>query len=162
MGLQFGQEEDSYEGARPGTVGSLYPRGLESSDMSCPNCGDAVVRFPVPPELHEYAPDGSAHAAICTTCLTVVPADEAPPEPDFSRVADAVPDGDVGVAMALAIGLVIESVALNREAIATLFERVQDEGVDPWLVLERLDVAGSLDPDADVERAYRQLDQLLR
>jgi hypothetical protein len=63
--------------------------------------------------------------------------------------------------MALAVGLLVDSLALNREAVGELLDRVGDGGADPWLVLERLELSPTVDPDADIERARRQLEQLL-
>ena len=130
--------------------------------MDCPECDTAMVVFGVPPNLREAAPDGEA-AATCPRCLTLVGADEAdaPVDPDFSRIVESFPDGEAGVAMALAAGLLVESIVLNRETIARLFERVEETGADPWLVLERLDASPTVQPDADVGRARVQLEQLL-
>lgn len=140
----------------------LYPSALEPADMACPVCDAPVVAFAIPHALRDYAPTDSPHAAICSTCLTVTPVEDGPNDPDFSPILEDFPDGDAGIAMALALGLIVDSVAMNRDDIAELFERVQDEGVDPWLLLERLEVAGSVDAAADLDRAYRQLNQLLR
>ncbi len=63
--------------------------------------------------------------------------------------------------MALAVGLLVESLVLNRDAITRLLEAVTDAGDDPWLVLERLQAAGSVQPDADLGKARHQLEQLL-
>lgn len=129
--------------------------------MNCPNCGAEVVAFAVPSDLQEFAPDGRA-VAICTVCLATTPVHAGESDPDFDRINDAFPEGRGGIAMALAIGLLVESLALNREAIGELLAHVQDEGADPWLVLERLEASPTIDPDVDLDRVRRQLDQLLR
>lgn len=128
--------------------------------MDCPECGTDVVAFAVPPDLEAVAP-GSSSAAICPRCLTLVGADDSQPGPDFSRIAEAFPDGEAGAVMAIAVGLLVESLALNRQTVAELLERAQDEGVDPWLVLERLDASPTVQSDADLGRARVQLEQLL-
>ena len=133
--------------------------------MHCPACGTETVVFAVPEAAREHAPDGTAEAAICPTCLTVSPIDgEVPPadEADFSRIIDAFPAGEAGAAMALAVGLLVDSLVLNRDAIEALFDAVSDAGEDPWLVLERLHVAGSVQADADLAKARHQLEQLWR
>ena len=129
--------------------------------MDCPECDAGTVVFEVPADLRKFAPDEAAIAAICTACLSVASAPDAEPDADFSRVIDAFPEGEAGAAMALAVGLLVESLALNREAVAALLERVQEGGADPWLVLERLAAAPGVDADADLDRVRRQLDQLL-
>lgn len=129
--------------------------------MDCPECGEAMVAFAVPTDLRDVAP-GEA-AAICPRCLALVEADAAdvPTDPDFSRIVESFPAGEAGAVTALAVGLLAESLALNRQTVAELLERAQEEGVDPWLVLERLDASPTVQPDADVGRARVQLEQLL-
>ena len=131
--------------------------------MDCPTCDGPAIPFSVPGDLREFAPGETRAVAICVRCLELASADEPPAEtPDFSRIASDFPDGEAGAAMVLAVGLLVDSLVLHRAEVTALFERVQDEGVDPWLVLERLARAGSVDPDADLDRLRRQLDQLLR
>lgn len=127
--------------------------------MACPNCDAETVAFDVPAELRAHAPGEAPTVAICTRCL-VLDRGAAGGAPDFERIASDFPDGDAGRAMALAVGLLVDSVALHRHSVSELFERVADDGVDPWLVLERLARAGSIDTDADLDRIRRQLEQL--
>lgn len=129
--------------------------------MSCPECGARTVGFEIPPDLKEVWPDAGEPASICTRCLHVTEA-TAEEAGSFSGIIEAFPEGDAGVAMALAVGLLVDSLAMHRERIAGLFEYVQDRGADPWLVLERLAVSPTIEPDADLDRLRRQLDQLLR
>lgn len=133
--------------------------------MDCPACGTPTVLFAVPEAFREAAPADTTAAAICPSCLTVTPVDDetdapAPEVAEFSRIIDGFPAGDSGAAMALAVGLLVHSLALNRDAIRRLFDAVSDAGHDPWLVLERLAAAGSVQPDADLGRLRRQLEQL--
>lgn len=131
--------------------------------MDCPECGTGMVAFSVPPELRDAVPSGSAAAAICPQCLTLTGADSGAADPDFTRIIEAFPAADEGgVPMALAVGLLVESLALNRETVASLLDRVIAANADPWLVLERLAVSPTVQADADIERATRQLEQLLR
>jgi len=129
--------------------------------MDCPACGHTLIVFRVPTDLREHAPGGEC-AAICSRCLALEPSEDAPddPHPDFSRIIDAFPESDAGAALALAVGLIVDSLALNRAAIDDCMAYASDRGVDPWLVLERLDASGAVQPDADLERAKRQLEQL--
>lgn len=130
--------------------------------MDCPECGTEVVAFAVPADLQDVSPSGSAAAAVCTQCLRLFPAEDGPTDPDFSRIIDAFPDPDEGgIPMALAVGLLVESLALNRRTIASLLERVIAANADPWLVLERLAISPTIRSDADIERASRQLEQLV-
>lgn len=135
--------------------------------MDCPDCDRTSIVFPVPGELREHAPDGE-FAAICPDCLRLDPATKpssdsatASGDPEFAPVLDSFPEDEAGRAMALGVGLLVESLALNRDAIAACFDYAADRGVDPWLVVERLAAAGSVQPDADLDRARTQLEQLL-
>ena len=133
--------------------------------MDCPECGEAMVVFAVPADVRDVAP-GEGTAAICPRCLSLVGADErddaAPPDPDFSRIVESFPEGEAGAAMAVAVGLLVDSMVLNRETITRLMEAVSDGGADPWLVLERIAASPTVRPDADVGRARRQLELLDR
>ena len=132
--------------------------------MAC-DCDSERLVFSVPPDLVDHAPERATTLSICPQCLDLdlddAAPDEVPSAPDFSRIVDGFPDGETGAAMALAVGLLVDSVALNREDIAACFERVSDGGDDPWLVLERLAVTPTVTPKTDLDRARRQLDQLI-
>lgn len=127
--------------------------------MDCPECGAEMVTFKVPGVARDAAPGDVA--AICPTCLTLAEADGAADPPDFSRIVDSFPAGETGAVMAVAVGLLVESMVLNREATVRLLAEVADCGEDPWLVLERLAASPTVRPDTDVGRARRQLEQLL-
>lgn len=131
--------------------------------MAC-SCDLDPIAFTIPDSLREHAPEPTDAMAICPQCLalTVVDAEPAPSasDVDFSRINEAFPSAEIGIAMALAIGQ-LDSIAMNRPAIEALVGFVSDHGTDPWLVLERLARAGSVDPDFDLDRRRRQLDQLL-
>lgn len=126
--------------------------------MDCPECGAPTVAFAVPADLREHAP-GEA-AAICTRCLRVRPADAGPADPEFRPLAEFFPDGEAGVALALALGL-LGSLALNRDAVESLLGRAERAGADPFLTLDRLAAAGRVDPHFDLPRRRDQLEQLL-
>ena len=117
-----------------------------------------MVAFPVPAAARDAAPGDPA--AICPACLTLTEADAAADEPDFSRIIEGFPDGEPGALMAVAVGLLVDSVALNRRAVGSLFDAVSDAGEDPWILVERLAVAPRVDPGVDLGRARRQLEQL--
>ena len=114
--------------------------------MSCPHCDADVVAFVVPPALREHAP--AEVTAICTRCLRTFAADEAGVDvgddsdavdaPDLSAVDSAFPDGDAGIALALACGH-LESFALNRASIEALVEYAERDGTDVLAFLARLD-----------------------
>lgn len=129
--------------------------------MTCPECGGDRVTFRIPEDVRGHLPDDPEFAAICTRCLTVEPAEDAPDDaPDFGAVSDAVPAGEAGVAMALAVGL-LDSLALHREDVAALLERAERAGADPLLVLDRLAADPGLDPAIDLDRRLTQVEQLL-
>jgi len=128
--------------------------------MDCLDCGTQTVSFDVPSNLRECAPESAAAAALCTACLGLHPADDSDPDLDFGSVSHAFPTGEAAVPMALLVGL-LSSLALHRDEIATLVERVEAAGTDPLLVLDRLAADREVDSAVDVERRRHQLEQLL-
>jgi hypothetical protein len=133
--------------------------------MTCPECGSEQVTFRVPADFREYLPEGTQRAAICTVCLALdlgdsVTEGSVTESPDFASISDSFPDGEPGVAMALAVGL-LDSLALYRSEISSLLERVERGGTDPLLVLDRLGIDSGLEPHFDVERRRTQAEQLL-
>ncbi|WP_458207485.1 DUF6276 family protein [Haladaptatus sp. NG-SE-30] len=129
--------------------------------MNCPECGEERLPFAVPPELHEHVPSESASVLICTRCLALDPIENPETElTDFTRVSDALPDDrETAAAMAIATAL-LSSLALYRQRIDALFDRVEQAGVDPLLVLDRLADDPELDPHFDIASRRRQLLQL--
>lgn len=125
--------------------------------MSCPDCGGDTVAFEVPEELRAHAP--GAHAALCTECLGVHPAESGSPTPSFDAVGEFFPGGRGGAALALALGM-LDSLALNRGAIQACCTVAEAEGVDVFLALDRLADA-DVEPGFDVERRRTQLADLL-
>jgi len=131
----------------------------------CPACDHELVRVSVPADIREYAPEAAAVVGSCPRCLRVVPldapadsvADDSPagPEPP-----DAIPPGEGGTALLLAIGC-LDSVALNRPAIQALVEHAERAGVDAFLALDRLAADESVDAHVDLTRRRRQLESML-
>ncbi|WP_121820294.1 DUF6276 family protein [Halostella salina] len=129
--------------------------------MDCPDCGAPTVRFAVPSDLRDHAPDDGDAAAICTDCLRVHPAAEPADDPEFGAVSDAFPTAaSAAVPAALLLG-VLPSLALNRESITVLVGRVEAAGTDPLLLCDRLAADPTLSPSVDLERRRHQLEQLL-
>ncbi|WP_313691492.1 DUF6276 family protein [Halorarum halobium] len=136
---------------------------------TCPDCEVPPVAFAVPETLREHAPEGASTAAICPRCLRVSPVDaeEAAADagvisdetPDFGRIDDSFPGGEGGVAFALLLGK-LPSLALEKDAIATLREHAEAAGVDVALTLDRL-IGADPNPQFDLERRTSQLDSLL-
>lgn len=128
--------------------------------MTCEQCGGQTVSFSVPAEFREYAPDGAAVAVVCSRCLRLWPGSMADEPPAFDAVSDAMPaDPEASAALVLAASL-MGSLALNRSAIESLLERVEHAGVDPMLVFERVAADPEVDPVVDLDRRWRQLEQL--
>lgn len=134
--------------------------GVNGVAMTCSECGGELVLFAVPEDLREFGPGQVEVAAVCESCLALEASGGTPNTPSFESILEGFPSGDGGVAMVLALGLLVESVALNRQAVLRLFDRVVAEGADPWLVLERLAVTPTVDPGIDLLRVKRQLEQL--
>jgi hypothetical protein len=132
--------------------------------VSC-SCSTDRLRFTVPDAYRDLLPEHPATVAVCPTCLTIEPADRHAEEgtvtpADLADVSPAFPpDEDAAVPMVLAIGL-LTSMALHRDAIDELLTAVEAAGVDPMLVLDRLQTDPNLDPAIDVSRRHRQLEQL--
>ena len=132
--------------------------------MDC-SCEISVVSFAIPPSLANCGPEGADAAAICPQCLTVGAvsdgaASKSPDEPDFSRVSDAMPTGEAGVAMALLLGS-LDSLVGNRAAIETALEHAERTGADPLLCLDRLLADPSVNPHVDLERRRVQLESFV-
>lgn len=128
--------------------------------MDCPDCGAETVRFAVPAEFREHVPFDADHVAFCSRCLSIHPAADGDEEPDFSPVADVFPRGKAGIPMALVLGM-LDSLALHRADIEALLDAAERAGVDPFLVIDRLDAQGSVQAQADLSARRRQLEQLL-
>ena len=130
--------------------------------MSCPDCGGDLVSFPVPDDLQQLLPGNEPGAGVCRSCLALHPETEPPAAvPDLSDLDGAIPDADgAAVPLVLLVGL-LDSLAMHRAEITALLERVEREGVDPLLVLDRLDVSYGEAAHVDLGRRRRQLEQLL-
>ncbi|AAV47869.1 hypothetical protein BDK61_3579 [Haloarcula quadrata] len=130
--------------------------------MSCPDCGGDLVSFPVPDDLQQLLPGNEPGAGVCRSCLALHPETEPPAAvPDLSDLDGAIPDADgAAVPLVLLVGL-LDSLAMHREEITALLERVEREGVDPLLVLDRLDASYGEAAHVDLGRRRRQLEQLL-
>ncbi|PSQ42512.1 hypothetical protein BRD17_08400 [Halobacteriales archaeon SW_7_68_16] len=123
--------------------------------MTCADCEGRTLSLAVPESYREFADD--ATVTVCRTCLTVTSGGDGTDEPD--DVADAIPGGDPGVGVCLLCGL-LESVATNRAAIEGLVARMERDGVDVLLVLDRIAADPDLDPAIDVARRRRVVEQL--
>lgn len=130
--------------------------------MDCSECSGETVVFAVPDEFAAMLPGDEPAAALCARCLNLEPVAEDPGEqPSFERVSDAFPsDPEAAVPMALLVGL-LNNLALYRSEIAALLERVEREGTDPLLVLDRLDRDPDVTTELDLAGRRRQLEQLL-
>ncbi|MFC6873581.1 DUF6276 family protein [Halobellus marinus] len=132
----------------------------------CPECERPLARIEVPADLREFAPDGAPVVGCCPRCLRTFPADaktDTDADDDSGDSADlppAIPDGDGGVALLLALGR-LDSLATNRPAIQSLVEAAEAAGVDVFLALDRLAADESVDAHADLGRRRRQLESLL-
>jgi hypothetical protein len=145
--------------------------------VTCSDCDDDRLRLAVPPDYREFAPEAAAHVTVCRTCLRVRPADG-----DADTTGDAadagtdtedptalggwVPAGEAGVGVVLLVAL-LDSLALNRSRIETLVARIEREGADPLLALDRLadavdgGAARGVEPHVDLLRRRPQLQQFL-
>jgi len=130
--------------------------------MPCPECDAEQLAFPVPDDIRGHLPDDRPAATVCTRCLSVTPADEAPAGlPEFRTMSDALPtDRGAAAALLLALGLA-DSLAVYRAEIDALLGVVERAGADPLLAMDRLAGDPDLDPALDLDRRSRQVEQLL-
>lgn len=130
--------------------------------MDCPECEATTVAFPVEESLRDSLPGNETGAAICPRCLRLHPVGDPPESPDsFDPLGGGFPDDpDAAVPMAILVGL-LSSLALYRGEISSLLERVEREGVDPLLVVDRLAEEPGVQSDVDLKRRRHQLEQLL-
>jgi len=129
--------------------------------MDCSHCGASLVVFEVPVALRAHAPGESARAGLCSTCLrTEAVPDAEPVDADFSRVSPAMPSGEAGAALALALGL-LGSLALNRAAVVECCAHAEAAGGDVLLALDRLVADEGVAPHVDLDRRRTQLADLL-
>jgi len=129
--------------------------------MECHECGADVISFAVPAEFESYLPGEESTVSLCPRCLAMQPADSGTESPDFSAVSDAFPtDPEAAIPMSLLVGL-LDNLALYRAEIATLLEHVERAGVDPLLVLDRLEHDPDIETELDLAGRRRQLEQLL-
>ena len=127
--------------------------------MQCPDCNGQVATFDVPEDLREYLPKPVPTAGLCTRCLALHPTDEGG-DPEFTDLEAFPEDDDAAISLAIAIGL-LDSLALNRSDIETLFRRVAEAGEDPFLALDRLSTSGAVQPRVDLEARKHQIEQLM-
>jgi len=123
--------------------------------MDCPECDTEMVAFAVPAALREHLPAEEPAALVCSSCLALRPAEAPDDRPAFDRFGTGFPTDEAAVPMALALGL-LDSLALHRQSITALLDRVERHGTDPLLVVDRLDA----DPPFDLQRRRHQLEQL--
>ena len=131
----------------------------------CPACDRELVRVSVPEEVREHAPETATVVGSCPRCLRTVALDgsvDAGGDDPLTGPAppDAIPPGDGGTALLLAVGL-LDSVALNRPAIQALVEHAEAAGADAFLTLDRLAADESVDAHTDLGRRRRQLESML-
>lgn len=126
--------------------------------MPCSRCESATVATDVPDTLSEFAPADAV--LVCTHCLTVEASDRGDADPDLSRISESLPPDVAGVASILLVDH-LDSLALNRAEIEALVAVLEDEGVDPLLVLDRLAEQSDLDPVVAIGRRRHQLEQLI-
>lgn len=130
--------------------------------MTCQSCGGETLAMPVSAELRQYVPGSTPAVAICRACLAMEPTDESPERtPDLTVLDGAVPSTDeAAVPLVLLVGL-LDSLALHREEITALLERVERAGTDPLLVVDRLADSYGETAHVDLNARRQQLEQLL-
>jgi len=128
----------------------------------CAVCDRPLVRVDVPSNIREYAPGNAATLGSCPRCLRTYPVsdDDGTDSGRAGDLPDPIPDGEGGVALLLALGL-LDSLATNRATIQSLVEHAEASGADVFLTLDRLAADESVEAHVDLERRRRQLVSLL-
>jgi hypothetical protein len=130
--------------------------------MTCSDCGGNQVVFPVPDAVRDHLPDDRPAATICTHCLRVGPADDAPADyPDFTTVSDVFPNDAETAAVLASLLALLDRLVLHRQDADDIAAEAEARGVDVLLILDRLAADDSLDPHFDVTRRREQLQQLI-
>lgn len=128
--------------------------------VRCSTCRAESIPFVIPETYRDVSPVDTQAAAACRVCLTVDPYDGSGDD-SVSPISDALPaDRDTAAGVVLLIGL-MESLALNRQAIESLVQTLESEGVDVLLVLRRLADDPDIRPAIDLGRRIHQVEQLL-
>jgi hypothetical protein len=123
----------------------------------CPHCEGQRVELAVP----ETVPGTDADGLVCCgRCLRAT--DCAPPagEPAVETIHERLPRGEAGVTLVVLLQQ-LDSLALNRSTIESLFDRLETDGVDVFLTLDRLIAAAAIEPYFDLSRRRDQLEDLV-
>ncbi len=126
--------------------------------MSCPVHPDAGVTVAVPPRYRQYAPNAAERVTQCPHCLRVWSGGQEAQSPQ--AITDQYPAGPAGAGAVLLIGL-LASIAGHREQLESLVADLERDGVDVFLLLDRLAGATDIEPAVDLAARQRQLAQLL-
>lgn len=127
--------------------------------MACPLCDGEQITFAVPESVRETV--SSDAVTLCTDCLSMEEGGEPDSNPAFGRIGTDFPtESGAAAPMALLVGL-LDSLALHRAEITTLYEEVERAGVDPLLVLDRLARDPDIQTEIDLAGRRSQLEQLL-
>ena len=138
--------------------------GMTDADR-CPACDRELTLIAVPDAVRAHAPEEAAVVGSCPRCLRTIPlggSADADADAPISGPAPpaAIPPGEGGAALLLAVGL-LDSMALNRPAIQALVAHAERSGADVFLALDRLAADDSVDAHADLGRRRRQLESML-
>lgn len=130
--------------------------------MKCSNCGAELISFIIPEELHEYAPNNRSYSAVCQHCLQIESIQNRPKKtPIFNIISDEIPKNpEVAILIVLLVNL-LSSIALNKDKILALIEQIEQKGVDPILILNRLAADPQINPKIDLNRRRSQLLQII-
>lgn len=135
---------------------------IVSISMPCPNCGAAMLEFPVEPAVRDRLPEDRPGASICRRCLTVRPVDDPPSDyPDFRTIDEAFPTAGSDAAVLASILALVDSPALYRQEIDALASIAERRGIDVMLFLDRIARNESLEIAFDLDRRRSQLEQIL-
>lgn len=129
----------------------------------CPVCQSETIISSLPEACQTAIKPPAAIVQLCQACLHVLPMPGTPVETqwDPNDISTALPnDRDDAVAVSLLVTL-LDSIALNREAIFTVVSFLEGRGVDPLSAIDHVSADETITPVADLERRRDQLAQLL-
>jgi len=124
--------------------------------MNCPHCDKQLIQRRVPTELQSVLRSEAKSVFLCDRCLYTQPGElsETTAQAMFTEIP-SFPEGERGIAVALLLGR-LNQLALNRQSAEALCEYIIANGVDIYLLIDRIIENKSIEPHYDLQRRWEQ------